>query len=513
MNDLPPIGVNTNPGTVYLIGAGPGDPGLLTIRGVELLARADVIVYDYLANSKFLDLARKAKHIYVGKMASRHAMTQEQINQLLVDEAKAGKTVVRLKGGDPFVFGRGGEEAIELAKNEIPFEIVPGITSAIAAAAYAGIPVTHRDFNSSFTLITGHEKDDAPDSNTDWATLAKLPCLAFYMGLSALPHIRDNLIKHGKDPITPAAAIQWGTTHKQKTITAPLMFLPERVAEANWTPPVIIIVGLVVQLRNKINWFETRPLFGQTIAVTRTRHQASDLASSLSSYGAHVIETPTLQITPPPDPTPVHNALRIISNYNWVIFTSPNGVVHTKTALREIGLDARVFGKCQIAAVGAATADAIRIHLAIEPDLVPHAFNAESLAHELETRNQVAGQRFLMLRADIAREQLRDRLMKSALEVSDIPIYETRSVDSLPEQFLHALDAHEINWVTFTSSSTARNLLNLLGVNYLDRLKGVKIASMGPVTTKTLEELCLKPTVQASEAQIPNLVQAMLRYK
>ena len=485
MNDLPPIGVNTNPGTVYLIGAGPGDPGLLTIRGVELLARADVIVYDYLANSKFLDLARKAKHIYVGKMASRHAMTQEQINQLLVDEAKAGKTVVRLKGGDPFVFGRGGEEAIELAKNEIPFEIVPGITSAIAAAAYAGIPVTHRDFNSSFTLITGHEKDDAPDSNTDWATLAKLPCLAFYMGLSALPHIRDNLIKHGKDPITPAAAIQWGTTHKQKTITAPLMFLPERVAESQLDPP------RHHHRRPRRPTPKQNQLVRNPPPVRPNHRRHPHPPSSLRPRQLPLLlwrpchrNPPHSKSPPPPDPTPVHNALRIISNYNWVIFTSPNGVVHTKTALREIGLDARVFGKCQIAAVGAATADAIRIHLAIEPDLVPHAFNAESLAHELETRNQVAGQRFLMLRADIAREQLRDRLMKSALEVSDIPIYETRSVDSLPEQFLHALDAHEINWVTFTSSSTARNLLNLLGVNYLDRLKGVKIASMGPVTTK-----------------------------
>lgn len=490
---------------------------------MRLLEQAEVVVFDYLANPQLLRYCPTAETIYVGKQASKHAMSQDDINKLLVQKGLEGKKVVRLKGGDPFVFGRGGEECEALAQAGVRFEIVPGITSAIAAPAYAGIPVTHRDLNSSFTLITGHEKEadyQAPEararqagaaSDVDWAVLAKLPCIAFYMGVKALPGICKKLIDHGMSPETPAASIQWGTTTRHRTITGTLRDLPQKVADARLTPPAITIVGRVVQLRQTMNWFETRPLFGQTIVVTRTRQQASDLAQRLDELGARVIEAPTIELEPPRDPAEVNDTLRVAGQFDWVIFTSQNGVLFAKQRLMELGLDVRAFGKARIAAIGSATAAAIRDQLSLNVDLCPESFVAEALAAELLKQEQVRGKRFLLLRADIARPILREELQKNgAAEVRDVAIYETRIAPSLPPALLEALNDGHVHWITFTSSSTARNFAALLGDDYAKRLQGVKIASIGPVTSATLKELGLPITVQAEAFNIDGLIAALV---
>ena len=508
-------------GKVYLVGAGSGDVGLITVRGAELLRSAEVVIYDYLSNPRLLEYCPQAETVYVGKKAAAHSFTQEQINAVLVEKAKPGKRVVRLKGGDPFVFGGVAEKnAKSLAAAGIPFEVVPGVTAAIAAPAYAGIPVTHRDFNSSFTFLTGHEKEEeyrddhaktrdaGAGSDVDWAVIAKLPCVAFYMGVKSLPRICANLIEHGMAADTPAATIRWGTMPNQRTIVGTLADLPQKVADAKLAPPAITIVGKVVSLRPTMNWFETRPLFGQTIAVTRTRQQSSDLISRLTELGAHVIEAPTIELAAPGEWSEVDEVLEKIAEYDWVIFTSQNGVKFAKQHLLETGSDARAFSGVRVAAIGDVTAQAVREELCLKVDLCPKEFVAEALAAELEKRNEVRGRRFLLLRADIARPILREKLAEDgAIEVRDVSIYETRAAKSLPQQLLDALAAKEIHWITFTSSSTARNLADLLGTDYKAKLAGVKIASIGPITTRTLTELGLEPTIQAETYNVEGLVE------
>ncbi|HXE52589.1 MAG TPA: uroporphyrinogen-III C-methyltransferase [Tepidisphaeraceae bacterium] len=513
----------TRKGIVYLVGAGPGDPGLLTVRGAALLRTADVVIYDYLSNPRLLSHCPNTRTIYVGKKAAQHSMSQDQINAMLVEEGKAGRRVVRLKGGDPFVFGRGGEEAEALHTAGVPFEVVPGVTAAIAAPAYAGIPVTHRDLNSSFTFITGHEKEEAyrdseaqsrtpgAASDLDWAALAKLPCLAFYMGVKSLPRICQKLIEHGMDPGMPAATIRWGTMPRQRTVAGTIADLPQRVAEATLGPPALTIIGRVVSLRQTLNWFETRPLFGQTIVVTRTRQQASELSDRLTELGANVIEAPTIELAPAADQSAVDRALKSIGEYDWVIFTSANGVEFTRQRLVELGLDARAFGKAKIAAIGDATAQAIRRELFLSVDPCPESFVAEALGDALTAAGEIRDKRFLLLRAEIARQVLRDRLIADgAAEVRDVGIYETRIASTLPPELIEALEGKEVHWITFTSSSTASNFATLLGPDYRRKLEGVKLASIGPVTTKTLEGLGLSPTVQAERFNIEGLVSALL---
>lgn len=507
-----------------LVGAGPGDPGLLTLCGAQLLAQADVVIYDYLANPQLLTHCRPdVEAIYVGKRAAQHSMSQEDINALLVEKSRAGKRVVRLKGGDPFVFGRGGEECEALAKAGIAFEVVPGITAALAAPAYAGIPVTHRDFNSSFTFITGHEKEDeykdtkslargtaAGSSDIDWSSIAKLPCIAFYMGVKSLPRICETLIAHGMSPDMPAATIRWGTTPRQKVVTGTVSTLAGRVADAKLAPPALTIIGRVVELRETMNWFEKRPLFGQTIVVTRTRQQTSELSHRLAELGANVIEAPTIELAPPNDWNVVDDALGRISEYDWVIFTSANAVRFTKQRLFDTRSDARAFDKTKVAAIGDATAQAIRDELCLRVDLCPPSFVAEALADALDAAGVVRGGRFLLLRADIARPVLRERLQQAhAASVDDVAIYETRPASSLPQRLHEALDANEVTWITFTSSSTARNFAALLGVDYAAKLANIRIASIGPITTAAVRELKLEPTVQAETFHIDGLIEAI----
>jgi uroporphyrinogen III methyltransferase/synthase len=522
------LGTESSKGIVYLVGAGPGDPGLITVRGMKLLEQAQVVVYDALSDPRLLAHSRDAEHIYVGKRAAQHSMTQEQINALLVKLGAEGKRVVRLKGGDPFVFGRGGEECEALRSAGIAFEVVPGITAAIAAPCYAGIPVTHRDFNSSFTLITGHEKEEqyreeeskargpavsssaAGSSDLDWASIANLPCVAFYMGVKSLPRICAKLIEHGKDPSTPAASIQWGTTARQRVVVGTVKDLPQRVVEANLTPPALTIIGKVVSLRDTLSWFEKRPLFGQSIVVTRTRHQASELTARLDHLGAAVIEAPTIELAPPADSSAVNAALARLHEYDWIIFTSTNGVTETKRKLLQFGLDARVFGKAKIAAIGDATEDAVRHQLCLNVDLSPKNFVAEALADALIDRGEVSGRKFLLLRADIARPLLRERLEQSgAAQVHDVAIYETKPAKELPPHVIDAFDAKQVTWVTFTSSSTVKNFVSLLGPDYKSKLADVKLASIGPITTATMKELGLPPTVEAKTFNIEGLISAI----
>ncbi len=527
----PPNDANRPRGIVHLVGAGPGDPGLLTLKGQRLLELADVVVYDALSNPRLLTHCPHAEQIYVGKRAAEHSKTQDEINALLIDLASQNKRVVRLKGGDPFVFGRGGEECEALHNAKIPFEVVPGITAAIAAPAYAGIPVTHRDFNSSFTLITGHEKEEQyqdpaasarshgrksvdGSSDLDWTSIAKLPALAFYMGVKSLPRICAKLIEHGMDPNTPAATIQWGTTPRQRTIVATVSTLPQKIEQEKITPPALTILGKVVTLRDTMQWYESRPLFGQTIVVTRTRQQASELSEKLEALGAAVIEAPTIEIVPPADPTYVNQAFAKLHEYDWIIFTSSNGVRATKQKLLDFGLDARTFGKSKIAAIGPGTAAAVTRDLCLNVDLSPSAFVAEALADELIRRGEVTGRKFLLLRADIARVFLTQKLEQSgAAQVHDIPIYETKPTTSLPEYLLEALDEKRVNWITFTSSSTAKNFTALLGPDYKAKLEGIHLASIGPITTDTLHELGLKPTMQAKVFNIQGLLEAITAHK
>ncbi|HEX4124942.1 MAG TPA: uroporphyrinogen-III C-methyltransferase [Tepidisphaeraceae bacterium] len=512
-------------GIVYLVGAGPGDPGLITVRGRELLESAEVVIYDALANPRLLSHCKDAELIYAGKQAAAHSMTQDAINALLVEKGRAGKRVVRLKGGDPFVFGRGGEECEALAAAGLRFEVVPGITAAIAAPAYAGIPVTHRDFNSSFTLLTGHEREEtyqdaqAADrsagagSHLDYDALAKLPCLAFYMGVKSLPRICDNLIAHGMSPLTPAATISHGTSHRQKTVVATLVDLPTRVAEAGLTPPALTIIGKVVALRDRLAWFENRPLFGQTIAVTRTRQQASELTAALSELGADVIEAPTIELRKPADFSGVDSVLANAAAFDWIIFTSQNGVSAVKERLLAIGRDTRLFGNAAIAAIGQATANAVRQELCLRVHLCPDQFVAEALADALEAHGEISAKRFLLLRADIARPLLRDRLIAGgAAEVQDIAVYETHSADALPPELLAAMEQRRLTWITFTSSSTAKNFAALLGPDYRQKLQAVRLASIGPITSQTLRELGLAPAIEAEQFSIPGLVAALIRH-
>jgi uroporphyrinogen III methyltransferase/synthase len=493
-------------GIVYLIGAGPGDPGLLTLRGAELLAAADVVIYDYLAPAKLLALAPRAEKIYVGKKGPVHALPQEQINALLIEKAKAGKTVARLKGGDPFVFGRGGEEAEALVNAGIPFEIIPGITAAIGGLAYAGIPVTHRDFNSSFTLVTGHEKDESSD--IDWPSLAKLPCVAFYMGVGNLAQIAQRLLAHGMNPQTPAATVQWAATTRQKCVVGTLQTIEQKVIGAGISSPAITIFGKVVTLRSTLNWFESRPLFGQRIVITRTRQQSSELAIRLQNLGAEVIEAPTIEIAEPSDWSEVDRALDEAANHDWIIFTSINGVLAVKNRLLATGRDIRLFGSAKIAAIGAPTAAAINRELACRVDLCPDQFVAEALADQLLAAEPMREKRILLLRADIGRPILVDRLRAAGALVRNISIYETRRPAALPPGVGEQIRSGEIDWITFTSSSTAKNFLELFGPP--TDLQKIKTASIGPITSQTLRELGIPITVEAQRSDIDGLVQSIL---
>lgn len=500
-------------GFVSLIGAGPGDPGLLTLRGAEALAAAEVVVYDYLANPELLAHAPAgAEQIYVGKKAGRHTLSQEEINALLVERGRAGQRVARLKGGDPFVFGRGGEEALALVEAGVPFEVIPGVTSAVAAPAYAGIPVTHRGLASSFAVVTGHEDPTKEESALNWSHLATgVDTLVLLMGVGRLPDIVEQLLAHGRPADTPVALVRWGTMSQQQVVAGTLADIVERVRVVGLRPPAVTVVGAVAGLRQRLGWFEALPLFRQRVLVTRTREQASVLASRLRDLGAGVVELPTIQIAPPADWGPLDAALGGLAGYDWVVFTSANGVRSFWGRLAGAGLDARAFHGIRLAAIGPATAGELASH-GLQADYVPAEYVAEEVAAGLAALADLAGRRILLPRADIARPALAELLRQSGAEVDEVDAY--RTLRPAPEGDLRELLA-TITVATFTSSSTVRNLAAMAadaGLDLVAALSSATVACIGPITAATARDLGLAVDVVAGEYTIDGLVAALVHH-
>ncbi len=496
------------PGTVYLVGAGPGDPGLITVRGLELLQHADSVFYDRLVNERLLRHARPDAEVeYVGKWPRRESNTQDEIISYMVQRARDGRSVVRLKGGDPFVFGRGGEEAMALADAGIPFEVVPGITSAIAVPAYAGIPLTHRQIASSFTVVSGSEDPSKEESLIDWQALATgAGTLVVLMGWESLPRVREALLAHGMSADTPAALVQWGTEPHQRTVEGTLADIMGRGQQAGLEPPVVAVFGSVVGLRQHIRWFDNRPLSGKRIMVTRSRDQASQLVDLLAREGGETLEMPTIQIAPLTDDTLLRQASRELSSYQWVMFTSVNGVVAFWQALEREGLDARSLGGVRLAAIGSATADALASH-GVHPDIVPRKYVSEALAKALQGRIR-PGDHALLPSAEEGRSLLAEELRSMGAEVTQVVAYRTLVPEELQEKALALLAEGKIDAITFTSSSTVRNLVKLLGGD-VSLLAKPAIACIGPVTAATARELGLEVHVEAKVHSIPGLVEAL----
>ncbi len=491
-------------GVVYLVGAGPGDPGLITIRALELLASADVILFDRLIPSGALDGVRsEAELIYVGKRPGDAAMPQREIEERMAGHARDGRSVVRLKGGDPFVFGRGGEEAEALARAGIPFEVVPGVTAGVAAAAYAGIPVTHRDDAGAVAFVTGHEDPAKDESSIDWESLASFPgTLVLYMGVGRVREIAAALIGAGRDPAEPAAAVERGTMPTQRTVLTTLEGLADAVAGAGLSPPAILVVGAVAARRETIAWLERRPLHGVCVVVTRARAQASGISRALASLGAEVIELPAIRIEPRIEEPQVRDAVSALHTYALVCLTSPNGVRLLFQAMAAQGRDARALAAATVAAIGPGTAAALREHGVIA-DIVPERFVAEALIDSLADVD-VAGKPALLARAAEAREVLPAALRERGAELDVVALYET--VTEEPDEA--AIEAaQEADYVTFTSSSTVRNLLSVLG----DRLPpSARVVSIGPVTSQTAREAGLKVQVEAERHDPAGLVAALV---
>lgn len=498
---------------VYLVGAGPGDPGLITLKGKNCIQMADVLIYDYLAAPSLLKFARKeAELIYVGKKGGDHTLSQEGINALLVEKAGEGKIITRLKGGDPFIFGRGGEEAETLIENGIAFEVVPGVTSAVAAPAYAGIPLTHRKHTATVAFVTGHEDPTKNESNIDWAALAKgIGTLVFFMGIKNLQHIVSELTAHGKPKETPVAIVRWGTTTKQQTITGTLGTIMEIAQKAAIKPPALIVVGSVVDLRRQMQWFEKRPLLGKQVVVTRARAQASDLVNRLESLGAHCLECPTIQTAPPDDWTPVDEAIDKLNHYDWLIFTSVNGVDYFFERLFEKGRDVRDLGKIKTATIGPVTSDRL-IRFGIKSDIIPETYRAESIV-EAFSNQAVNGSRILLPRAKEARPVLPKELTRMGARVNEVVAYQTLAVDECAEELKAALSKGEVDMVTFTSSSTATNFKHLLPEDEFQQLmQSVKVASIGPITSETATNLGFQVAIEAQVYTIDGLCQAILTH-
>jgi uroporphyrinogen III methyltransferase/synthase len=479
---------------VYLVGAGPGDPDLITVKGRNLLAKADTVLYDYLANPVLLDLAPPhAERIYVGKKKSVHAFTQEEICAMMIDRVRLGKNVVRLKGGDPFIFGRGGEEAEALADAGVEFEIVPGVTSPLGIAAYTGVPLTHREHTKVVTFVTGHDA-----TAIDWSKVGLTETLVIFMGITCFDQIARDLIAHGRAPETPAMAVRWGTRPEQQTIAGTLATLPSLIHQHDLKPPATIIIGEVVGLRDKLNWFERLPLFGQRIVVTRARGQAESLSAKLRALGAEAIELPTIEILPALDSEPLDRAIANLGSYDWLIFTSANGVRFFLERLDQSSTDLRAL-RARICAIGPATRAALEaLHLKV--DLIGDDYVAEGLLKALEAHD-LAGKRILLPRAAVARDLLPIELKRRGALVEVVEAYRTAA----PERGFDQIDKPD--WITFTSSSTVQNFVAMAGAT---ALSAIKVASIGPVTSATARKLEIEVTVEAKVYTTDGLVEAIL---
>ena len=499
---------------IYLVGSGPGDPGLFTVKGVRCMERADAVVYDRLAPAALLAHAKPgAEMIYVGKKpGDDQAMKQEEINRALVELGRAGKTVVRLKGGDPYIFGRGGEEALELIEADIPFEVVPGVTSGVAAPAYAGIPVTHRSVSTSVAFITGHEDPTKGRSDVDWKGIARgADTLVLYMGVGRLREISTELTAAGRDPETPVAVVRWGTLPEQRTVTGTLADIAEKVEKAGLRPPAITVVGDVVNLREEgLGWYEKRPLFGRRVVVTRARAQAGELSAELEGLGAEVREFPTIEVTRPEDFGPLDGAIRDLDSFDWLVFTSVNGVAAFLARLRHHGLDLRAVPRgAKLAAIGPATAGALEA-VGLRVDVVPEEFRAEALIDAIRD-GSLAGKRVLIPRAKVAREVLPEKLRDRGAQVVVPPAYEAVPSSEGKEALAAELEAGGIDCVTFTASSTVENFVGAFGVEGAARLlAAARVVCIGPITADTARGFGLRVDAEAKEYTIPGLVEAVV---
>ncbi len=494
-------------GKVYIIGAGPGDPLLITLRGAECIRDADVIIYDHLVDRAILGHAReKVRLIYAGKQGGDHTLSQEEINRRLVEEAGQGNVVARLKGGDPFVFGRGGEEAEVLREAGIPFEIIPGVTSAIAVPAYAGIPLTHRGHTSTVAFVTGHEDPTKEKSDIDWEALARIGTVVFLMGVKNLRPITANLIEGGKPAETPAALIRRGTTPDQETLIGTLGDIAEKAAERGFPPPAILVVGGVVGLRGVLNWFESKPLFGRSIVVTRPEAQAGELSSLLRARGARVVPFPVIRIAPPENPEPLDRALDEIASYSWIVFTSANGVSSFFNRLRERGRDVRDLKGIRIAAIGPATAATIGA-LGLCVDLVPETFISEGVVRAFAGED-LRDCRVLLPRAEEARDIIPAGLEKMGAKVDVVTAYRTVRSGRTAADLLPRFDRGKVDVVTFTSPSTVIHFLGIMGPDFRMSPQ-VRIACIGPVTEAAAREAGLRVDIFQERFTIPGLVDAI----
>ena len=504
-------------GSVWLIGAGPGDPNLITVHGLKLLRRADVVVHDALIDRGLLALARReAERINVGKRSGSHTYTQDQINELLLAQARRGRQVARLKGGDPYLFGRGAEEAAFLGRHGIRCRVIPGVTAATAASCTAGIPLTHRDYASTVTFVTGHEGPAKGNSAIDYRALAALVqsggTCSFYMGMANLASITAELQRQGLGPGTPVAIVQSATLPSQRSLRTTLNRAQRDVHAAGLGAPAIIVVGPVAGMPpHGLDGFTTRPLFGQRIVITRARHQAGALAGYLQELGARVLAAPTIRLRLLDDCRALDRTIGQIGRHDWLILTSANGAWFLARRLDRLGLDVRLLGSVKVAAIGPATAQAMSSYLHIRADLVPGSFVGEALAAELIGQQAVAGKRVLLLRNDRARADLPGLLADAGAQVTDQPLYECRRPAKLPQPVLEALAQGRVDWVTFTSSQTASNMLALLGER-CSLLQGIRIASIGPVTSKTLKQAGFAPHVEADPYTVQGLVDALVAY-
>ena len=487
-------------GKVFLVGAGPGDPDLITVKGRRVLERADVVLYDALANPRLLDYAAaSAERIYVGKKRAQHEMSQEEINALLIAKARAGGNVVRLKGGDPFIFGRGGEEVEELAAAGIAFEIVPGVTVPLGVAAYTGVPLTHREHTSAVTFVTGHRVEAI-----DWAKVGSAETVVLFMGLVNFAEIAREMIARGRSADTPAMAVRWATRADQETVVGTLATLGARISEHGLRPPATIVIGEVVKLRDRLNWFETLPLFGQRVVTTRDRRQSRELAEPLEALGAEVISMPVIDIQPPRDPEPLARALEQLDSYDWIIFTSANGAKRFIQALDASARDLRAL-RAKICAIGPATRAAVEAwHLKV--DCMPAEYVAESLLEALAGED-LAGKRVLLPRAAVARDVVPVELTKRGARVDVVEAYRTEAPEDVKARVAEAL-ARKPHWITFTSSSTVKNFVEAADGAPLE---GIKIASIGPITSATARELGLRVEVEADPHTMQGLVAAIAR--
>ncbi len=498
-------------GIVYLVGAGPGDAGLMTVKGLGLLQQADVIVYDRLVDEGLLSNVRSdAELIYVGKSSGEHTVKQEDINRILVAKAKEGKSVVRLKGGDPMVLGRGGEEAEALVANKISFVVVPGVTSAIAVPEYAGIPVTHRGLAASFAVVTGHEDPSKESSSVEWGDLASaadtLVCL---MGMGNLAAIVDELIKGGRSPETPVALIRDGTTPRQRTVVGKLSTIVKQAERAKLKPPVVIVVGDVVNLRERLAWFDKQPLFGKRVLVTRSRAQASVLSRMLAECGAEAVELAVIEIKELTDTSELDEAVAHLRDYHWIIFTSVNGVEAVWRRMRAIGLDARRFGAARIGAIGPATAERLQ-ELGLYPDFISQEYTSESILKGMKKLG-VSGCRILLPRSDIAPRDLIDGLIRLGAEPFEVAAYRTVAPDDVASEGKRRLLNGEIDVITFASSSTVANLVALLDGD-VAAINKAKVACIGPATATAAEKAGIRVDIMAQEHTISGLVAAMESY-